>query len=90
MSNLPNIRAVARREVTVRTRTRAFRLGTFVLLLGVAAIALAPVIVRAIYTDHLLKRGDITAASGRMNAYRCPPITDGGNGFPSSFINSGL
>jgi ABC-2 type transport system permease protein len=48
MSNLPNIRAVARREVTVRTRTRAYRFGTLVLLLGVAAIAFAPVIVRAI------------------------------------------
>ena len=48
MSNVPNIRAVARREVTVRTRTRAYRFGTLVLLLGVVAIAFAPVIVRAI------------------------------------------
>lgn len=48
MSNLPNIRAVARRELTVRLRTRAFRFGTVALLLGVLAIAFAPVIVRAI------------------------------------------
>jgi ABC-2 type transport system permease protein len=48
MSNLPNIRAVARREFIVRTRTRAFRLGTLALLVGVVAIAFAPVIVSVI------------------------------------------
>ncbi len=48
MSDLPNIRAVVRRELTVRTRTRAFRFGTILLLLGVVAIAFAPVIVRVI------------------------------------------
>ena len=48
MSNLSNTRAVARREVTVRIRTRAYRLGTIVLLLGVIAIAFAPVIVRVV------------------------------------------
>ena len=48
MRNLPNIRAVARRELTVRVRTRAFRLGTLALLIGVVAIAFAPVIVSII------------------------------------------
>ena len=48
MSNLPNIRAVARREVSVRTRTRAFRLGTLALLIGIVAIAFAPVLVSVI------------------------------------------
>lgn len=48
MSGLGNIAAVARREYTVRVRTRSFVLGTIALLVGVLAIALAPIIIRAI------------------------------------------
>ncbi len=50
MSTIANILAVARREFTVRVRTRTFLLGTAVLVLGVVAIAFVPVIVR--YVDR--------------------------------------
>ena len=48
MSTLRNIGAVARREFTVRVRTRSFLIGTALLVLGVAVIAFLPVIVRYI------------------------------------------
>jgi hypothetical protein len=37
-----------------------------------------------------LKRGPNTAASGRMKAYRWPPMTEGGSGLPSYFVSIGL
>ena len=37
-----------------------------------------------------LNRGPSTAASGRMNAYRWPPMTEGGIGLPSSLASCGL
>jgi ABC-2 type transport system permease protein len=48
MTGLANIFAVARREYTIRIRTRSFLFGTLILLLGVIAIAFAPIIVKAI------------------------------------------
>ncbi len=48
MIGLGNIAAVARREYTVRVRTRSFIFGTLILLLAVLAIAFAPIIIRAI------------------------------------------
>jgi ABC-2 type transport system permease protein len=48
MSGFSNIVAVARREYTIRLRTRSFLFGTLVLLIGVLAIAFAPIIVKAI------------------------------------------
>ncbi len=48
MTNLGNIAAVARREYTVRVRTRSFLFGTLALLVAVLAIAFAPIIIRAI------------------------------------------
>jgi ABC-2 type transport system permease protein len=48
MNGLSNIVAVARREYTIRIRTRSFLFGTLALLLGVLAIAFAPIIVQAI------------------------------------------
>ena len=47
MSDIGNITAVARREYTVRVRTRSFVIGTLLLLVGVLAIAFVPVIVQA-------------------------------------------
>ncbi len=52
MSGLSNVIAVARREFTVRVRTRSFRIGSAMLILGVLVLAFVPVIVR--YLD----RGD--------------------------------
>jgi ABC-2 type transport system permease protein len=48
MSGVSNIVAVARREYAIRLRTRSFLFGTLVLLVGVLAIAFAPIIVKAI------------------------------------------
>lgn len=48
MSTISNIGAIARREYTVRARTRTFVIGTVLLVIGVAVIAFLPVIVRAI------------------------------------------
>ena len=48
MTDIANIAAVARREYTFRVRTRSFVIGTIALLVAVVAIALAPVIIRAI------------------------------------------
>jgi ABC-2 type transport system permease protein len=47
MTTLTNVVAVARREYLVRVGTRSFLLGTALLVIGVVAIALLPVIVRA-------------------------------------------
>jgi ABC-2 type transport system permease protein len=48
MSQLSNIAAVAEREYRVRVRTRSFILGTVLLVVGVVAIAMVPVILRAV------------------------------------------
>jgi hypothetical protein len=48
MTNLANVLNVARREYTVRVRTRSFLVGTALLVVGVAVIAFLPVIVRYI------------------------------------------
>ena len=45
MTALRNIRAIGRREVEVRIRTRSFLVGTLLLVLGVIAIAFLPVII---------------------------------------------
>ena len=46
MSTISHMTSVARREASVRIRTRTFILGTVLLVLGVVAIALVPVIVQ--------------------------------------------
>jgi ABC-2 type transport system permease protein len=46
MSTMSHMTAVARREASVRVRTRTFLLGTALLVFGVVAIALVPVIVQ--------------------------------------------
>jgi ABC-2 type transport system permease protein len=48
MSTLSNIAAVAEREYRVRFRSRSFVFGTLLLVVGVIAIAMVPVILRAI------------------------------------------
>lgn len=46
MNGIANIVAIARREYLVRVRTRSFVLGTLLLVVGVVAVALVPVIVK--------------------------------------------
>lgn len=48
MSTRSNIASVARREASVRVRTRSFIVGTALLVVGVVAIALVPIIVQYI------------------------------------------
>ena len=45
-TNLRNVLVVARREFMVRARSRAYRFGTVLLVIGAAALALAPVGIR--------------------------------------------
>jgi len=48
MSGIDNIIAIARREFTIRVRTRSFLLGTLLLVVGVMVIALLPVVISKI------------------------------------------
>jgi ABC-2 type transport system permease protein len=48
MTALRNVAAIARREYTIRVHTRSFLFGTILLVIGVLAIAFAPMIVKAI------------------------------------------
>jgi ABC-2 type transport system permease protein len=63
MTGLANVVAVARREYTIRVRTRSFLFGTLVLLLGVVAIAFAPIIVKAIDQSSQQKIAVLVTAS---------------------------
>jgi ABC-2 type transport system permease protein len=55
MSTWSNIVTVARREYLIRIRTRSFLIGTLLLVLGVAVIALLPVIVSQIDRTNATK-----------------------------------
>ena len=46
-----NVIAVARREYLARARTRTFRVTTVVLVLAGLAVALSPVILRAVFGE---------------------------------------
>jgi ABC-2 type transport system permease protein len=63
MSGLSNVLKVARREFTVRVRTRSFLFGTLLLVIGVVAMAFLPVIVRSIDRTDSAKVGVHLAAS---------------------------
>ena len=62
MTNIGNVAAVARREYTTRVRTRSFIAGTVLLVVGVVAIALLPVIV------GLVDRNDTIRAAVHVSA----------------------
>ncbi len=71
MSNLPAIATVARREYLVRVRTRSFVLGTVILVLAIAAVALLPVITRYIDRTETQKIGVYVVA----NDIAADPVT---------------
>jgi len=62
MTSIANIATVARREFEVRARTRSFLLGTLLLVIGVLAIALLPVIVRVIDRQDATKVAVVVTA----------------------------
>lgn len=64
MSSIANIATVARREFEVRARTRSYLLGTLLLVIGVIAIALLPVIVRVIDRQDATKVAVVVEADG--------------------------
>ena len=64
MSSITNIATVARREFEVRVRTRSFMLGTLLLVAGVIAIALLPVIVRFIDRQDATRVAVVVDADG--------------------------
>jgi ABC-2 type transport system permease protein len=95
MSGLSNILAVARREFTVRVRTRSFALGTVLLVLGVIVIALLPVIVSQIdrtnatrvavvAPDEDLATRAATTMTALLNAQ--PGTGDAGGGGEPDFV----
>jgi ABC-2 type transport system permease protein len=55
MTTIDNIATVARREYSVRIRTRSFAFATILLIVGVAVIAFLPVIIRAIEGTNTTK-----------------------------------
>jgi len=62
MNTITNIATVARREFEVRLRTRSFVFGTLLLVIGVVAIALLPVIVRYIDRQDATRVAVVVAA----------------------------
>jgi ABC-type Na+ efflux pump, permease component len=95
MSTLRNIAAVARREFTVRVRTRSFLIGTALLILGVAVIAFVPVIIRYIDRTDSEKIAvyvgptDLTADPvATLSSLLNPPTTTGqpAAGGPPDFV----
>jgi ABC-2 type transport system permease protein len=86
MTGLANVFAVARREYTIRIRTRSFLFGTLILLLSVIAIAFAPIIVKGIdqtsqqkiavhVTATDLKSDPVTTVSVLINASANTSVT---------------
>ena len=93
MSTMANVTTIARREYGVRVRTRSFIFGTALLVLGVVAIALLPVIIRA------LDQADQTriavsadspevsaAASATLDRLLNPPSPDGSGDRQSGYL----
>jgi ABC-2 type transport system permease protein len=85
VNEIANIAAVARREYTVRIRTRSFLIGTVLLVIGVSVIALLPVITSYIDRHDAVKVAlyvaprDITGdPAARLTALLNPPATAGG------------
>lgn len=74
MSNLPNILAVALREYWVRVRTRSFVLGTLLLVAGVSAIAMVPLIIRTIDQPSSQR---VAVWVGATDVGRSPAVTLG-------------
>lgn len=64
MTNITNIVNVARREFTVRVRTRSFVFGTLLLVIGVVVIAFLPLIVRYVDRTDSQKVGVYLPAGG--------------------------
>jgi ABC-2 type transport system permease protein len=62
MNTITNVATVARREFEVRMRTRSFLIGTLLLVIGVVAIALLPVIVRYIDRQDATRVAVVVAA----------------------------
>ena len=68
MSTVSNIGNVARREYLVRVRTRSFVFGTLLLVVGVAAIAFLPLIIRQVDSVAATRVAVAAASTGRAEA----------------------
>ncbi len=93
MTGLSNVFKVARREYTVRVRTRSFVIGTVLLVVGVVAIAFLPVIVRAIDRTDSAKIAVYVAAPdlasdpvATLSALLNAPAPTGQPGEPPDFV----
>jgi ABC-2 type transport system permease protein len=73
MSTVANVVSIARREATVRVRTRSFILGTVLLVLGVVAIAMVPIIVQYI-EGHATDRLAVYVGASDLRADPVPTL----------------
>jgi ABC-2 type transport system permease protein len=83
---LPNIAAVARREILARIRTRAYRFTTVILVLAGAALALAPTLIQLIDRDATGDRIEVVAGEalpGVDAAAALEQLLNAGAGIPS-------
>ena len=90
-----NVAAVARREYLARARTRTFRLTTIVLVLAGLGIALAPVLLRAVFGEGKQTRIEVSLGASSpgidvmptlgavLNAPIIPTTGSSGSGGPS-------
>jgi ABC-2 type transport system permease protein len=83
---LPNIVAVARREVLARIRTRAYRFTTVILVLAGTALALAPTLIQLVDRDATGDRIEVVAGDalpGVDAAAALEQLLNAGAGVPS-------
>lgn len=83
MSTMSHIEAVARREASVRIRTRTFVFGTLFLVLGVVAIALVPVIVQYV-EGNTVQRVTVYVGASDLSADPVPTLRTVLNATPST------
>jgi len=70
-----NVIAVARREYLARGRTRTFRLTTIVLVIAGLGIALAPVILRAVFGEGRQTRSEVVVGASSEGASVVPTLS---------------
>ena len=83
MSTMSHMTSVARREASVRVRTRTFLVGTALLVLGVVAIALVPVIVQYI-EGNATQRVTVYVGASDLGADPVPTLRTLLNATPST------
>ena len=92
MNRTANIIAIARREFTIRIRTRSFTVGTLLLVLGVVLIALLPTVIGKIDTVDATKVTVVAAdnALAQRSATTISTLLNAGAGAGQSGSSAGI